>query len=176
MKRASHPFPLAITRASLAEADVVVALVHDVARWMASRGNNQWQSYLTPGGERYIRNRVGSTNGAEVYVAWRPEDADPIGAFSLEWEDAANWDVRGTDGRGGYIHMLCVAPRATGQCIGAAMLRFAEQRIAAGGRSLARLDCGDNNSRLCSYYERNGYTAVGTKQRGHVARLYEKSL
>ncbi|MFV6033037.1 hypothetical protein [Streptomyces sp. NPDC056264] len=37
----------------------------------------------------------------------------------------------------------------------------AEGRVAAGGRSVARLDCLSDNPRLRTYYEAAGYRAVG---------------
>jgi ribosomal protein S18 acetylase RimI-like enzyme len=47
---------------------------------------------------------------------------------------------------------------------GRRLLLAAEQRVAAAGRTLARLDCLAGNDRLTAYYLDAGYQVVGRKE------------
>ncbi|WP_369522836.1 GNAT family N-acetyltransferase [Streptomyces agglomeratus] len=129
-----------------------VNLYDGAARWMRSRGIEQWQ----PGGkdEEHFRLRI---KEGEVWLA--EAGGVTVGAFELWWDDEPAWGARPPVA--GYIHRLMNDLTAAPPGLGRVMLAQAERRIAEAGRELARLDCLTSNPRLRTYYEAAGYQVVG---------------
>src|SRR5436309_11476513 len=144
-----------IRRASAADFDAVLAVVHDATRRVQELGYAQWRLYLTDEGTRQVRNAVESVNGAEVYLAER--DGRAVGTFRIQWSDRDCWGDRGEDGTAGYVHMLAVQREARHEGLGERMLACAERMIAGRGREFCRLDCWCRSPFLTSYYPRLGY-------------------
>ncbi|MFC9757731.1 GNAT family N-acetyltransferase [Streptomyces sp. NPDC056921] len=153
----------------------LVRLRDDAARWMLAQGiNNQWQ----PGelGEEHFRRVMA---GGEVWIA--ETDGRVAGAWELWWTDEDAWGPQPPVA--GYVHRLMVDRGSARPGTGRQLLRAAEQRVAAAGRALVRLDCLAGNARLSSYYVNDGYRIVGHKagkpQPGGVPKsftLLEKDL
>jgi ribosomal protein S18 acetylase RimI-like enzyme len=152
---------LFVRRATLADLDRVLAVVHDATRRVQERGFDNWRLYLTDEGLAQVRRRLDGVGGAEVYLAVRTSDDHPLGAFAVEWSDCEIWgEARGNDGRAGYVHMLSVHRVARGTAMGERMLSAAENIIAARGREFFRLDCWRRSEFLRGYYARLGFTLV----------------
>ena len=160
------------------DVDAVLDILDESARWLASRGINQWRVDGFP--HDLI---AGDITRGEVYVARR--DRRAVSTFTLQWSDELFWP--GSRDAAGYIHRIAVRREARG--LGVELLKFAERVTATTGRKLLRLDCFSGNSALCSYYERAGFRRVADVEidgRGDatvpestgrfVARQYEKSL
>ncbi|MBC9712390.1 GNAT family N-acetyltransferase [Streptomyces sp. TRM66268-LWL] len=150
--------PLVFRQATDSPADLatLVGLYDGAARWMQENGIDQWK----PGekSEEHFRLRI---KEGEVWLAYA-EDADAretvAGAYELWWDDEPAWGEQPPVA--GYVHRLMThrsAPAGTGR----ALLAHAEERTAAAGRGLCRLDCVSSNPRLRTYYEHAGYTVVG---------------
>ncbi|PKV85416.1 GNAT family N-acetyltransferase [Streptomyces sp. TLI_146] len=144
--------PLTFRRASQEDVPALVALYDRAARWMQSTGIDQWQP-----GEKdadHFRRRIAE---GEVWLALT--DGGVAGAYELWWRDEPAWGVRPPEA--GYVHRLMtdrtLAPAGTGR----ALLAHAEQRIAAAGRPLSRLDFKASSPGLRTYYERAGYAVAG---------------
>ncbi|MFB7515902.1 GNAT family N-acetyltransferase [Streptomyces sp. NPDC056144] len=135
-----------------ADVDLLVELYDGAARWMIDHGIDQWK----PGGKsaEHFRARIAA---GEVWLARHGERA--VGAYELWWEDEQAWGPRPPVA--GYVHRLMADRTAAPAGTGRALLSHAEGRIAAGGRSVARLDCLSSNPRLRTYYEAAGYRVVG---------------
>ena len=146
----------AIRRATGADFQCVLAVVHDATRRVQEKGFPQWKLYLTEAGIAQVRDAVEGVDGAEVYLAERNGDG-PVGTFRIQWSDHECWSIVGGDGRAGYVHMLAVHRVARGEGLGERMLAFAERRIARKGREFARLDCWCRSPFLPAYYPRLGY-------------------
>jgi len=167
-----------IRLAAAADLDDVLDILNEAARWLASRGINQWRV------DGFPRELVaGDIARGEVYVAMR--DRRAVGTFTLQWSDELFW--RGVAGDAGYIHRIAVRRDARG--IGVDLLKAAERITLAAGRKLLRLDCYAGNAALCSYYERAGFirradievdgrddATVPESNVRFFARQYEKSL
>lgn len=69
------------------------------------------------------------------------------------------------------VYSIAVKPEAQGRGYGAALLRFAEQRAAAGGKPEIRLYTNQRMERNVALYRGYGYIAVGT--RPHPSRAGE---
>jgi GNAT superfamily N-acetyltransferase len=166
-----------ITLAVPADLDNVLDILNESARWLTSRGINQWI-------DGFPRELIaGDISRGEVYVARR--DRRAVGTFTLQWSDEMFWP--GADDEAGYIHRIAVRREARG--LGVELLKFAERATAATGRKLLRLDCFSENDALCSYYERAGFVrradievdgrsdpTVPESTGRFLARQYEKSL
>jgi ribosomal protein S18 acetylase RimI-like enzyme len=144
-----------IRRATAADFDAVLAVVHDATRRVQEKGFPQWKLYLTDAGVGQVRDAVSGVNGTEVYLAER--DGKPVGTFRIQWSDGDCWADVGHDGRAGYIHMLAIHRVAKGEALGERMLAWAERRVAQAGREFARLDCWCRSPFLPTYYPRLGY-------------------
>jgi GNAT superfamily N-acetyltransferase len=156
----------------------VLDILNEAARWLASRGINQWSVDGFP-----CDLIVGGISRGEVYVARC--DRRSVGTFTLQWSDDLFWP--GAAEEAGDIHRLAVRRDARG--LGIELLKFAERATAATGRKLLRLDCFSGNPALCSYYERAGFVRVSDVEVDgrddptvpgstgcFIARQYEKFL
>ncbi|MER7174974.1 GNAT family N-acetyltransferase [Streptomyces mesophilus] len=134
-----------------ADLATLVGLYDGAARWMRESGIDQWK----PGekSEDHFRLRI---KEGEVWIAYA--QGEVAGAYELWWEDEPAWGEQPPVA--GYVHRLMTA-RSAPAGTGRALLTHAEQRVAAQGRALCRLDCVSSNPRLRTYYERAGYTVVG---------------
>ncbi|MFF2382139.1 GNAT family N-acetyltransferase [Streptomyces sp. NPDC058108] len=141
-----------------AETDLaaLVRLRDDAARWMLAHGiTGQWR----PGelDEDHFRRTM--TSG-EVWLA--ESGGRLAGAWELWWTDEDAWGPQLPVA--GYIHRLMVDRRCAPPGTGRLLLRAAERRVAAAGRSWVRLDCLAGNTRLNAYYLDAGYRVVGHKE------------
>ncbi|MFF6813968.1 GNAT family N-acetyltransferase [Streptomyces sp. NPDC012403] len=133
----------------------LVRLRDDAARWMLAHGiTGQWR----PGqlDEDHFRRVMAS---GEVWLAEAGGRA--AGAWELWWEDEDAWGPQPPVA--GYVHRLMVDRDNARPGTGRFLLRAAERRIAATGRTFARLDCLAGNARLNAYYLDAGYRVVGHK-------------
>lgn len=134
----------------------LVRMRDDAARWMLARGiTGQWQ----PGqlNEDHFRDIMAR---GEVWLA---ETRDRVaGAWELWWEDEDAWGPQPPVA--GYVHRLMVDHGTAEPGTGSLLLRAAERRVAATGRTLVRLDCLSGNTRLNAYYLDAGYRVVGHKE------------
>ncbi|MFF8274934.1 GNAT family N-acetyltransferase [Streptomyces lateritius] len=143
---------VAFRQADDRDLDVLVGLFDGAARWMVRGGIDQWK----PGDKttEHFRSRMAA---GEVWLA--SQGGRPVGAYELWWEDEQAWGPQPPVA--GYVHRLMTDRESAPAGAGRALLAHAEERIAAGGRAVARLDCLSSNPRLRAYYEAAGYTAVG---------------
>jgi GNAT superfamily N-acetyltransferase len=183
MKPTAEPIATAIgsveiTLAVSADIDDVLDVLNEAARWLASRGINQWRV------DGFTRELIaGDIARGEVYVAKR--DRRAAGTFTLQSSGELFWP--GAAEEAGYIHRIAVRRDARG--LGIELLKFAERITAEMDRKLLRLDCLAGNAALCSYYERAGFVRVADVEvdgrddptvplstRRFFARQYEKSV
>ena len=101
-----------------------------------------------------------------------------VGTVSLQWDDPRSWGEQPPVA--GYIHRLAVKHGFHGQGLGERVIDWAAARATENGRSFLRLDCEAKNTDLCGYYEKLGFTRVGTRPipeyDGYVAALYERPI
>lgn len=157
---------ITIERATERDADAVLAILLDAARWLLSRGIEQWRP------EHFQREALlRHIARGEVFVA--RHDATPVGTLSLSWDDLAVWGEQPPIA--GYVHGLAISRSEGGHGLGRALLDWASRRAAAAGKPLLRLDCVTDNPALRAYYERAGFTYVrDATDWSWSASLYER--
>jgi GNAT superfamily N-acetyltransferase len=143
---------LVVRPAAAGDVDLVLDLLDEAARWMATIGRPNWPAPFPR--ERVVRD-VGT---GRLYLAAR--EATLVGTITFQWEDARFWGDNGTDGRAGYVHRLAVRRAHAGIGLGTQLLGWADQRVRAAGRTGLRLDVVSHNTPLRRYYERNGFAHV----------------
>src|SRR5690348_2580841 len=165
---------LIFRRAAPEDFDALHAIMLDAARWLLSRGIDQWSWVAKPVGVRYLRERL---EKAEVYLAFVGDE--PVATVSLQWEDAEIWGDRGSDGLAGYVHGLAVKRSASGRGMGKKLIDFATGVILAQRRKVVRLDCMAANAALRSYYKQLGFAEIGemhSDKTGFHSELFEKPI
>lgn len=140
--------------AEAADAEALLALREAASAWLATRGVRQWE----PG-------EVGVHEVREQIVAgeWHVvrEGGAPVAALRLLWQDEQFWGQQPPVA--GYVHGLVVSQRHHGVGLGGALLRWAADQALHHGRSVLRLDCGEENSALRRYYSTQGFVEVGRR-------------
>jgi len=86
-------------------------------------------------------------------------------------------DELGTDPQAGYIHTMAVRRDCAGQGMGVELLDWASGYFAKAGRRKLRLDCYENNARLCRYYDEHGFRTIGHKNwNGAMLLMKERNI
>ena len=123
----------------------VLAVPSESARWLNSRGIEQWP-------DPFPADRVEpSIARGETYLV-RVGGA-VAGTITLRWADHAFWGEQPPVA--GYVHAIAVRREFAG--LGPKLLDWAAARVRDAGRELLRLDCLSSNAALRSYYERHGF-------------------
>lgn len=153
--------------ADVTDAEILLGLRDDAARWQQARGVQQWQP-----GEVSLDQLRQQIARHEWQIL---RSAGGTAALRLLWADAA---MRGPQPPvAGYVHGL-VRSRESQPGAGTRLLAWAEGQVGRAGRRLLRLDCLDSNAPLRQHYERLGYCCIGSRAlpTGSAVALYEKEV
>jgi GNAT superfamily N-acetyltransferase len=149
-----------VERARPEELDVVVDVLSESARWLRSRGIDQWP-------DPFPADRVdASIARGETYLV--RVGGEVAGTVTLRWADPHFWGEQPPVA--GYVHALAVRREFAG--LGAKVLEWASQQVRQAGRTLLRLDCLSENRGLRQYYERHGFV----HQRDTIVEDFRTSL
>ncbi len=163
---------LVLTRATLADLPVVLALLRESAAWIKEKGLHQWEGYLSEKGPSIVEKRFSE---GEIHLA--ALDKKPVATLCLQWQDPFIWEEKGLDQQAGYIHALAVQRKLAGKHLGKQLMAWAEAAVAKHPRKYLRLDCMAENDGLFAYYEKQGYQWVDSKKTGQwEVKLLEKRL
>ncbi|HEY6745848.1 MAG TPA: GNAT family N-acetyltransferase [Mycobacteriales bacterium] len=151
----SRPVPAPVLeRAVIGDAAAVVRLRDAAAERLLARGIAQWQP-----GEAAEAGFAARADAGELFVV--RDGGEVVAAVVIVPSDPLIWGPR--PGDAGYLHTLVIDRRRSGQGLGRRVLTLAEDRIAAGGATVARLDALAVNDGLTAYYSAAGYTEVGRR-------------
>jgi phosphopentomutase len=167
--RSSSDDALTVTPATSAEAETVIDILVEAARWHVEIGVTQWfPDLFTDLMRSEIERQIAQ---GEVYLA-RAGD-EPVATLTLQWSDLEIWET--DDGLAGYVHRLAVRRAWAGRRIGEALLRWAGARCAEAGKPYLRLDTTSRNPAICAYYERLGFEQRGINENaGWKPMRYER--
>lgn len=163
---------LPIARARPDDLETVRLLLVNASEWLESRGIRQWLDFRDARGVARLQRRLAQE---DVYLAMHEKRA--VASVTVDWQPMPLWQGLGGPGSPGYLHGLVVHRAAAGDGIGLALLQWAEQVLAAHGRTLARLDCVADNPGILNFYRRAGYEEHGVADHGPSrVMLFEKRL
>lgn len=164
---------LCVERPDQRDVGTYLRLRDAAAERMVAQGIEQW----VPG--EVTRERLREFGWADGLHVARLGD-EVIGGVIVMWADPHFWGDRPEPA--GYIHGLLVDSRHKGEGLGRQLLAWAEDHIAATGRTLSRLDTVTVNEALRGYYREAGYAEVGERVFedgsvfGHGARIASCTL
>jgi 3',5'-cyclic-AMP phosphodiesterase len=153
-----------------ADAGPLLALREAASAWLAARSVRQWEA-----GEVTLEDVREQVDAGQWHVL--REHGEPVAALRLLWQDEQVWGLQPPVA--GYVHGLVVAERHRGSGVGACLLRWAAEQARARGRSLLRLDCGEENDALRRWYAEQGFRAVARRDadgRWYSVVLLERPL
>lgn len=162
---------LQLELAQTSDAGAIHRLRRQLEDWLEAKGIEQWK----PGevGEQDIAAQI---SDGEWHVL-RDSTLGIAAALRLLWEDREVW---GNDAaQAVYVHGLMVDRRAAGRHLGEALLQWAADQGRVGGARTFRLDCGESNAALRSFYRQRGFEEVGRRDFDHgwfSVTLFEKQL
>jgi len=163
---------LIFQKAELSDTKDILALLKRIAIWLKGKGVDQWLQFLDETkGMAIVERRF---REGEVYKI--VSSGNLLGVFVIQSDDPF-WHSKRKDDLASWIHTMGVDPSLVGKGIGNKILSYIEKNAISAGKKFVRLDCYDDNKRLCIYYESNGFKYAGSKSwEGRTIRLYEKEL
>ncbi|MGE5674824.1 MAG: GNAT family N-acetyltransferase [Mycobacterium leprae] len=163
------------TQATPTDADAVLDLLVDAARWIQSTGIAQWERFrsYTSAAREEVEEAIARS---ETYLFRQGDQA--VGTISLappgDW-DRNLWGAAEAE-EALFVHRLAVARSAAGQGIGGIMLDWATAQARAVGVRHLRLDCVGENAALNAYYGQRFAFKGQSPARGALFSKYERVL
>ncbi|MCM3783481.1 GNAT family N-acetyltransferase [Neobacillus mesonae] len=157
--------------ASLTDSSDILELWKGSARWIQSKGINQWH----PDEFSLIMvEEMMEKDDLEFFLA--KINGRAVGTLYISWSDPVLWGELDDSLSSGYIHRFAVSRDHMGEGIGRELLIWAENYIRSKGKHQIRLDCMADNERLNQYYIESGYTFIKRLhwENGWKINLYEK--
>lgn len=96
-------------------------------------------------------------NRAERAIPAKLAAADGLLLVALDGAVVVGTAMAGYDGHRGWLYAVAVAPEARGSGVGAALVRAAEERLAARGCVKVNLQVRSGNDAAARFWERQGY-------------------
>ena len=149
------------------DAQLVTDILNQAAEFKRQHGDKGWGVFNSQGISKMLAT-------GETYIV--SQGKQPVATLSLESKDSA-WDE--FDPSALYVHRLAVKHSAHGQDLGKKMIIWAEEQAKRNDIKYLRLDCSTDNSALCNYYEKQGFTKVAQKyfeDFNYTANLYQKTI
>lgn len=156
---------LRLAKANPDDLSSIEALIDETARWLGTKGTDQWaKPWPTPEGRRK-RIQDGLTRGT-TWLMWASGLTEPVATVTVEREaDTWLWSADERAVPATYVHRLIVrrAPRWRG--LGGELLRWVSHDAALLGHAYLRIDVWTTNHALHAYYRRHGFQHVRTSDR-----------
>jgi GNAT superfamily N-acetyltransferase len=159
-----------LAHASREDLPSVIDILEDAARWVQSIGMETWPpgSFATQGSKE--RGQLMQAFDERVLFL-ATVDAEPAGTLSLFDHDERFWPGAPRDAL--YVHKLAVLRRFGGRGLGAALIRWSNDRARERGKRFLRLDTSPVDPGILAYYHRLGFDRRDDAwdEDLHVARL-----
>lgn len=144
------------------------SLLDEANAWQKARGSEGW---TVPFDDDWMLPRI---DRGELHLVYM--DGEPVSAFRILYEDRAFWGEREV-GDSIYLHTFAVRRSKAGLGIGNAVIEMVAGMGRKRGLAKFRLDCFHANTRLISFYERNGFSSIETKVvNGKMLNLMERII
>lgn len=147
---------ITVRAGSLADLDIVIALMDEAVAWLAGQGRTgQWGAEPFSASDKRVAHMRSEVETNDLWVA--EIDGAPVGAMLLGEEPMPY--IEPVDERELYLHLLVASRRHRGAGIGQALVDQARVVAAERGIDLIRVDCyGGDARKLVAAYERLGFT------------------
>lgn len=144
------------------------SVLRDASAWQRSIGSESWSASFD---DAWMLPRIGRR---ELFLARIRGEA--AGAFRLLLADRDFWG-EAEIGDSLYLHSFAVRRAYAGAGAGRAIIDYVVETGRALGREYIKLDCFSSSPRLIAYYERHGFTSVGSVTvRGKPMNLMQRAL
>lgn len=151
---------LIIRPAIAGEAEIIAAMWSETAKWLHSRGIDQWQY---PANLEKISRDI-ERGSAHVVL----DGADHLGTITVDGSADPEFWIPGDDPNDAlYAHRVITRPAVRGISLGSAMLDWASRQAEKAGKHWLRVDAWKTNAALGSYYESQGFERVRTVDLPH---------
>jgi len=154
------------------DSGILANILTEATKYKVEHGDYTWGNdpYTVDEVKHYMKN-------GNVFIVIL--DNEPVGSFSLQWEDRRIWGEQPSNAA--YLHQLAIKSSLHGRGLGEQIIKRAEEESLKNEKKIFRLDCEENNLGLCKYYEKQGFKKVGSKKvtseiGTYKAALYEKLL
>lgn len=143
------------------------------AESIAKKNIDHWQYWKNPPQEKIAWVQEGFEK--EEFFFIESQQQEIIGMLRILEEDLRYWGK--TTAKAKYIHSLVVLEKFTGKNIGQKILQKIAEEAKKQDFEYLRLDCEAKNTKLCNYYQQQGFIKVGEqKLGGSIYNLYQKKL
>ena len=147
--------------------ELLLAMREEAARWLASRGSDQWAKPW-PDAEGMVSGVRHSIAAGAVWIVYRERQGYPVATLTLdEWANPDLWTNEEAGEPAHYAHRMIVRREAAGADLGGELLDWCGTRAARAGARWLRLDAWTTNPPLHRYYLDHGFRHVRTRQLTH---------
>lgn len=152
---------------------MVLALFKSAAEKIDKMQVDHWQYWKNPPADKIRWVEEGIQN--EEFYFLELQEGDSIGMVRVLDRDELYWGKR--EERAKYVHSLVIQEKFNGRGYGRQVLNLIEEMAREDDCTCVRLDADAANSKLCKYYEKQGFRRVGIKTTALSSNyLYERQL
>jgi len=154
---------------SIGDIDEAIDIMREAARWLIDTGKPLWRL------EDLTKEKLLKANKINDFYIFCVNN-ESAGTMILKWQDPFFWP-NAKYGESGFIHKMSVRRKYSGTKISISMIEQAKRECQKRNIALLRLDCDAGREKLCSFYEKFGFTQVDRKMIGVFdTALYEYKI
>ncbi|QLE02677.1 GNAT family N-acetyltransferase [Galbibacter sp. BG1] len=159
---------------SINDKDTVLALFKETAEKINKMNVDHWQYWKNPPQEK-IQWVIDGIQNKEFFFILNKENEEVIGMVRILDEDLLYWGAQ--EKKAKYVHSLVIKEAFNGKGMGTNVLQKIAQQAKNDSCEYLRLDADSKNTKLCQYYEKQGFKKIGEKEfRLSINNLYEMEL
>lgn len=143
---------------SIGDIDEAIDIMREATCWLINIGKPLWKL------EDLTKERLLKDNKIDEFYVFRINN-ESAGAMILKWQDTLFWPSA-KHGESGFIHKLSVRRKYSGTGISNKMIEQAIKECKKRNIVFLKLDCDASREKLCSFYEKFGFTQVDRKMMG----------
>ncbi len=153
--------------------DVVLSLFKEAAIKIAKMNIDHWQYWKNPPLEKIRWVEEGIENKEFYFI--KDHDGNTLGMVRILKEDLLYWGKQ--EDKSLYVHSLIVREKFNKKGLGKTILNRIENLGREEQYKYLRLDAVSSNTKLCNYYEKQGFKKVGEKDLiKTINNLYQKEI
>lgn len=170
------PVSMEITFKKATKTDLgsLLQVLKEAAQKISKKRIDHWQYWIDPPTEKVNWVKEGIANGEYFFINHK---GDSLGIIRILDQDRVYWSASQNRDRAKYIHSLVIFEAYNGKGMGQKVIEAVTSLARKENCSYLRLDCDAHNSKLCQYYEKQGFIKVTTKRFPYsINNLYERKV